>query len=131
MAKIWTNLLATAAIAVGFTAGPMAASVQADASCADAYYACIGGKPEPGKGAKLVKKCDAEFRKCARQDKRDCKKECRAVKKDAKKACNEAFKETLCPIKGKEKKACLKDARAAKKDCKKLAAENCNKLCKK
>lgn len=131
MTRMWMKMAAAAALAVGFSMGPVATTAQADASCADAYYACIGGKPEPGKGAKLVKKCDTAFRKCAREAKRDCKKECRDVKKDAKKACRDAFKESMCPIKGPEKKACVKDARAAKKDCMKLASENCNKMCKK
>lgn len=99
-------------------------------ACNAKWESCLSSKPVTGKARQHARKCDKAWRKCVRKDRKSCRKTCRAHKKSAKAACRKAFRDEVCPIKGKDRKACVKQARAEKKECMKAAAKNCRAECK-
>lgn len=119
-----------AAMMAGTALTGVVSSAQAESECVAQWRSCTNAEAKPGEAAKQARQCDNAFDKCVREEKRDCKKECKERKSAAKSACKDAFKETQCPIKGKEKRECVKDARAAKRMCMEAASKNCNKMCK-
>ncbi|MFP6684890.1 MAG: hypothetical protein VB934_09260 [Polyangiaceae bacterium] len=141
------KLFATLAISIMSFAVVALTSTPADAacSCAKAEIKCRknASKIKPmtakhGKSGKAMKermkafkKCDQAWRKCARKCGKECMKDCRSREKTAKKNCREDFKDSLCPIKGKEARSCKKDAKKARKECTKDADIKCVKVCKK
>ncbi len=123
-------------------------SAPADAACgcAKKFNSCLAKalknnkvkNAKPGKAGKTMKNrrkaakaCDRTWRKCARKCGKECKKDCREREKIARKSCREDFKDSLCPIKGKDARSCKNDARTARKECLKDADIKCVKHCKK
>ena len=141
------KLFATLAISIMSFAVVTLSSVPADAACgcAKAEIKCRKNakkiKPMTAKNGragkamkdrvKAFKKCDKTWRKCARKCGKECMKDCRTREKAARKSCREDFKDSLCPIKGKEARSCKSDARKARNACTKDANIKCVKVCKK
>ncbi|MDJ0764504.1 MAG: hypothetical protein QNJ97_16120 [Myxococcota bacterium] len=75
--------------------------------------------------------CTDNFETCitACKDKKECVKECVQHKKEYKQACKTSFKETECPLKGKEAKVCKKTAKRKKNRCLKVN-KTVSRICK-
>jgi hypothetical protein len=116
-------------------------------ACVKTWKSCIRkarkahrpGK-KPGKAARTMAKrmaafnvCDKTFTRCSKKCKAkgECVSECRAKKKLAVKDCRDDFKDSLCPVKGKDHRECKKEAKKARDACTKEAkSDNCRKQCK-
>jgi len=133
-------------IALAVVAGVQFVTTDAEAKCGcvKTWNKCLkkanrSNKPKPGKAAKAFaarqkdrRACDANFRKCTRKCGAKCVAECRAMKKAKVKSCRADFKDSLCPVKGKDHRECLKAAKKARNACVKDAKnDNCKKTCKK